>query len=358
MKKNVFIGLLVFGLSTVAFAQSDLQVIAQVNYTKKEPITLGQLKKVVKGTEAKAGRKLTVDERTKLLHALIGQRLLIQASKKSGVKVLDSEVNNYFASMLSQYVGRPVNEAQFAKMIKQKYNQSLDEFFRANTGNSVSETKKMLKDEIMIQKFVMSKKQAEIARMATPSDGDIRKQYELNKQSFFRPDMMKLVIVGVIKQGKDAEEVKKIEKLREKVKKNKKNLAKIQAESANGGYVVQTRYALKNAAGAQSLQLPIESLMKIFEKPVQFVSEITDMPDNRQFFVITEKYDAKLLSLSDVIEPNQTITVYEAIKMSLTQKMQTYALQQANQALIQELRNDANTKVLLSDAKLKKVLAW
>ncbi len=358
MKKNVFIGLLVFGLSTVAFAQSDLQVIAQVNYTKKEPITLGQLKKVVKGTEAKAGRKLTVDERTKLLHALIGQRLLIQASKKSGVKVLDSEVNNYFASMLSQYVGRPVNEAQFAKIIKQEYNQSLNQFFRENAGTSVAESKKMLRDEIAVQKFVLAKKKADIQRMATPSDAEIRKQYELNKQNFFRPDMLELVVIGVMKKGNDAAEIKQVNKLRDKLKKSPKNLASIRKNANKEGYVIQTRYALKNSMGAKALGWAVADLMKVFEKPINFVSDITDMPDNRQFFIIKKKYDAKLLALSDVVEPSQNITVYEGIKMQLSGPMQTKALQIAIQTMIEELKTKNNCKILLSDAKLKKVLAW
>ncbi len=358
MKRNVFIGLLVFGLSTLAFAQSNLQVIAQVNYTKKEPITLGQLKKVVKGIEAKAGRKLTVDERTQLLNALMGQRLLVQAAKKSGVKVLDSEVNAYFANILSQYVGQPVNEAQFAKIIKQEYNQSLDQYFRENAGSSVAESKKMLRDEITIQKFVMAKKQAEIKRMATPTDGEIRKQYELNKQNFFRPDMLELVVIGVMKKGKDAAEIKKINKLRDKLKKSPKNLASIRKNANKEGYIIQNRYALKNATGAKALGWAVADLMKVFEKPINFVSDVTDMPDNRQFFMIIKKYNAKLLALSDVVEPNQNITVYEAIKMSLSNQMQTMALQKANQVLIGELKTKNNCKILLSDAKLKKVLAW
>ncbi len=358
MKKNLFIGILFFSLCTLAFAQSDLQVIAQVNLIKKEPITLGQLKKIVRPIEATAGRKLTLAERTELLNALVGQRLLLQAAKKNRIKVLDSEVNAYFNNILSQQVGFPITEAQFAKMVKQKYNQSLNAFFKANTGNSVAEAKKTLKDEIMIQKFVMSKKQAEIKRMATPSDGDIRKQYELNKQNFFRPDMMKLFVVAVMKKGNDAAETKKINQLRAKIKSNKNSIKKIQQDSTKGAYVARNIYALKNAAGAQALSLQIEALMQIFKKPIGFVSPVEDMPDNKQFFVVMEKFPAKLLSLSDVFDPNQAITVYEAIKMRLTQQMQTLALQKANQALMEELKNDTNCKILLSGKKLNKALSW
>ncbi len=358
MKKRTLFGFLFFGLCMLIFAQSDLQAIARVNLLKPEPITLGQLKKIVNGFEAQAGRKLTFDERSKLLDGLIGQRLLSQAAEKEGIKILDSEVNNYFEGLLSQQVNRPITEAEFAKLIKQEHNQSLDQFFKTNTGNSVAETKKMLKDEIMIQKFVMSKKQAEIQRNAIPTDADIRKQYELNKQSFFRPEMVKLALIGVFKKGDNTGETKKITALNNKLKKNIKELPQIKRNAEKEGYIVQDRFALKNAAGAKELNLKIEELMQIFEKPVNFVSDITDMPDNKQFFVITEKFPDKLLALSDVIDPTQTVTVYEAIKASLTQQMQTFALQQANHSLIQELKTNSNHKILLSGDKLKKALSW
>ena len=98
--------------------------------------------------------------------------------------------------------------------------------------------------------------------------------------------------------------------------------------------------------------------MKIFENKVNFVSDVIDMADNKQFFVITDKYDAKILNLSDVIDPAQTVTVYEYIKNMLSSQMQTAALQQANQALIQEIKTDENLKILTTDAELNKVLSW
>ena len=42
----------------------------------------------------------------------------------------------------------------------------------------------------------------------------------------------------------------------------------------------------------------------------------------------------------------------------LSSQMQTAALQQANQALIQEIKTDENLKILTTDAELNKVLSW
>ena len=175
---------------------------------------------------------------------------------------------------------------------------------------------------------------------------------------FFRPDTIKLVVVGVLKKGNDSAESSKITALNEKAKKSIKNLTSIRKNADKEGYIVQDRYAIKNAAGAQALGLQLEALMKIFENKINFVSEVTEMPDNRQFFVITDKYDAKILNLSDVIDPAQTVTVYEYIKNMLASQMQTAALQQANQALIQEIKTSENFKILKSDTELAKTLSW
>ncbi len=358
MKKGITAGFFFFCFFAAAFAQSDLQVIAQVNLIKKEPVTLGQLKKVVSELEKAAGKKLTLDVRKNVLDSLIGQKLLAQAAEKDGLKVLDSEVNDYFNNFLTSQVGYQITEAEFAKQIKRENNQSLDEYFKANTGSGIVEAKKMLREQIAIQKYVMSKKSAEIQKMSQPTDGDIRRQYELNKQTFFRPDTMKLVIVAVMKKGSDIAELEQITKLNDKVKKNVKMLSDVQKNAQKEGYAVETRYAVKNAAGAQVLGLQPEALMQIFEHSVNFVSDITEMPDNRQFFVITEKYDAKILTLSDVIDPNQTVTVYEYIKNVLSSQLQTMALQQANQVLINDLRTSTNVVLLKTEAELDKILSW
>lgn len=358
MKKNVVIVTLLFYVLGFAFAQNDLQAIAQVNLLKKEPITLAQLKKAVVNLENAYGRTLSANERKEVLGFLMGQKLLNQASEKDGIKVLDSEVNEFFNEFLSSQINRPTTEQEFSKMIKQEKNQSLDEFFKENIGSGVAEVKKMLKEQLSIQKYTMTKKSSEIQKMSVPTDGSIRSYYELNKQMFFRPDTMKLVIIGVLKKGNDKAESDKITELNEKVKKNIKNLSSVIKNAEKGNYVVQERYALKSAEGAQVLGLQLEALMQIFEKKVNFVSDINDMEDNRQFFVITDKYDAKILSLSDVIDPSQTITVYEYVKNILTSQMKQQALQQITQMLVQEIKTAENSKILKTDEELNKLLSW
>lgn len=358
MKKKVIIGFMFFSFLSLLSAQNDLQVIAQVNLFKKEPISLGQLKKQVASLELETKQKTSIEDRKKVLTVLLNRMILLQAAEKEGMKVMNSELDAYFSQVISQNLGVQMTEAEFAKKIKQEYNKSLDEFTKETTGMTVSEAKKMLKEQLLIEKYVWSRKSAEIQKLATPQDSDIRKAYDLNVQQFLRPDMIKLVLISVKKAGNDAAEIKKINELNAKLKKNLKALTEIEKNAKKEDYIIQSRYALKNELGAQALGLQHEALLQIFEKDVNFVSDITDMPDNRQFFLIAEKHPVKILGLSDVIDPSQTITVYEVIKNQLTLQGQQRAIQIVNQELIDELRTDENCKILKTDAELDKLLAW
>ena len=358
MKKKVFIVVMLVGLLGLLTAQNDLQVIAQVNLSKKEPITLGQLKKLVKFAESQGGSVATNDEKKLILESLMRTKLLVQAAEKENIKVSNSQVDAAFNEALSSIVNYPITESEFTKLIKQKENISLDEFMKKQTGNNVEELKKIIKDNLIIQNYIASKNQAEIVKMATPTDAQIRSYYEMKKGELVRPDMVKMLFVAVKKEGKDKEEIDKINELHKKVKKNIKEIANIKKNAEAGNYVAQEGYIPKTAEGAQLLNATPEVLMEIFSKDVNYIFDIQDRVDSRQFFVITEKLDAKILTLSDVPDPSSTVTLYDQIKALLSQGLALNAVQSIIQNTYESLRTDDNCKILKSDAELDKLLTW
>ena len=192
MKRLVsFLGLTCI-LAGALFAQSDLQPIAMVKIQKSEPITLGQLKTRVEAYQKELGRVMTLDERKKVLDTIINERLVVQAAEKEGLRVPDSEVNQNFLSMISKQVGRNITEVEFSQLIKQQTGLSLDEYMRAQNGMSLSDYKNFLKSQILAQRYVMTKKQAELQNLAGPTDAEIRAYYEMNKQSFVQPNMVQI----------------------------------------------------------------------------------------------------------------------------------------------------------------------
>ena len=359
MKRNFFLLFVLSLFCSLLYAQVDLQPIAEVKLLKREPITLGQLKLQIATLEKGYGRKLSIEERKKVLDGIVNERLLRQAAEKEGIKIPDSQVNEYFNNMLSQQVGYPITEAEFARLIETETKQTLNEFMKVQTGMGVAESKEFLRGQIAVQVYVGQKKGADFSKIAGPTDAEIRSQYDMNKQSFVRPDTVKLFLVVVPKQKNSQAEKEKIEAIKKRVERNIKAIDDIKKDSGEkSGYLAEFVYAAKTQLAAQQMGITMEALVEIFKQKINFVSDVTEMSNNFQFFVVMEKLDVKILSLSDVIDPNQTTTVYEYIRQMLTTEKQSVALQQAIQQLTEDLRIPSNFKMLKEDSALSKLLDW
>ena len=202
--KRFAIALFTLLMSAAVFAQSDLQVLAVVKLNKNEPITVKQIKTRVEMYEKQRGASLSVDDRKKVLDALIQEKLVLQAAQKAGLTLTDSVVEKMFVQQLSaQLVGRTVTQSELEQFVKQQTNLSLDEFMKQQIGMSVAEYKTYLKNQTLVQQYIFSQRENELKSVA-PTDDEIRSFYELNKSSFVWTDMMKLFLV-VVPKGEDAE---------------------------------------------------------------------------------------------------------------------------------------------------------
>ena len=71
-----------------------------------------------------------------------------------------------------------------------------------------------------------------------------------------------------------------------------------------------------------------------------------------------KKYDAKMLSLSDVVQPETTITVYDYIKQNLTAQKQNQYFALAAQQIAKELDTPENVERKKTGDALTKLLSW
>lgn len=359
MKKFLVGSLLLFFVAGFAFAQSDLQVIAEVKLTSKEPITLGQLKNFVRDLEKTAGQKTTVDKRKEILDGLINQRLLLQLAEKEGIRVSDYEVNTFFNQSLSSMLGYAITEAEFAKMIEESQGKSFDQFMREQNGLSVDEYKKFIKDNLITKNYIMQKHGKELQE-AVPTEAQIKQAYDVSKQEFIRPDCATLFLIAVPKQGNTSAEKAKIEALHKRVKANPKCTPDILKESSNekSGFLATDLYAFKTEQAAQQMGITMAQLLEVFSQPINTVSNVVEMDTNFQFFVVKEFAEMKFLGLHDKIDPNHEMTVYDLLKQNLTLEFQQRTSQKIVKELIDSVKTNKNYKILKSDAELNKLLAW
>ena len=179
--KKIALALVSLLAASIVFAQTDLQVLAVVKLTKNDSITVKLLKNRVESYEkTQNGVKLSLADREKVLEAMIQEKVVLQAATKAGISIPDSTVEQYFMQSISQQVGRQISEAEFEQIVQEQTKMSLDEYMKQMTGMSVSDYKAYLKNQLIVQQYIISQKQNELNSVG-PTDEEIRAAYELNK---------------------------------------------------------------------------------------------------------------------------------------------------------------------------------
>ena len=343
-----------------ATSQNLMQPLAVVKYNDSETITVKEVKDLVDTQEKEAGRKLTPQEREQLYEAVINRKLVLQAAKKAGVTVQATEVDQMFLANISQQLGlqRVYSEKELDDLVRQKKKIPFAQFVKDETGMTIAEVKNnMIRPTLVVQRYILSQKQNELQKIAA-TDKEIRDYYELNKVNFNRPDTLKLFLVAEVKQG-EPNAKSKIESLLADLKSGKTSVDKIRSENTDpqkSGYVSTNIFVMKNPQNAASLGISADQFLAMFNEPLNKPSVLHEnMPS---FYVILEKYPAKSLALSDVLQPDSTQTVYETIRGVLTQQKQYQFLEKAQQDLLKSLNTAENVQRKKTGDELIKLLSW
>ena len=360
MKKIVLAFTMFLATAGIAFAQADLQPIVTVKLGKSETITLKQLKSRVGLFEKQNGKKLTLDERKSVLEAFVEEKLILQAAAKAGHSIPDSNIDQYFLQTMMQQVGVPFSsEKELDDIILQTQGVTLDQFLKNQLGISKAEYKSYMKNQLISQNYVVSQRQAELQKIG-PTDEQIRAFYEANKASLVWTDMMKIFAIAVPK-GSNPEQAKlTANDLRNKIvdKKLTSEQALVQSQKPDAGYQAIEGVIQKNETYAMQLGIPLQTLLTMFNQKEGFVSDIQETESDYRVFVMKKKYEAKMLSISDVVQPETTMTVYEYIRQNLANQMQSLYLQNAANEIAKSLNTPENVEYKKTGDALTKILNW
>ena len=360
MKKIVLAFTMFLATAGMAFAQADLQPIVTVKLGKSETITVKQLKSRVGLFEKQTNKKLTVDERKSVLEAFVEEKLILQAAAKAGLSIPDSNIDQYFLQTMMQQIGVPFSsEKELDDIILQTQGVTLDQFLKNQLGISKAEYKSYMKNQLISQNYVVSQRQAELQKIG-PTDEQIRAFYEANKASLVWTDMMKIFAIAVPK-GSNPEQAKlTANDLRNKIvdKKLTSEQALVQSQKPDAGYQAIEGVIQKNEAYAMQLGIPLQTLITMFNQKEGFVSDIQETESDYRVFVLKKKYEAKMLSISDVVQPETTMTVYEYIRQNLANQMQSLYLQNAANEIAKSLNTPENVEYKKTGDALTKILNW
>lgn len=358
--KKIALSFLVMLVSVGAvFAQSDLQALAIVKYNKSETITLKQVKARCETYEKQMGKKLTVDEREQVLNALIDERLILQAAAKAGLSIPDSTVNQYFIQSMSQQVGANVTEKELNDLVLKNQGITLDQLLQQQVAMNVAEYKAYLKNQLIAQQYVVSQRQAELQKVA-PTDEQIRQFYESNKASFVWTDMMKMFMVIVPKDDNPEAARIKCNDIKNKISEKKLTLdqVEVQAKAEGSGYQAGNIMVQKTEAYALNLGMSYTNLLYVFDQPIGFLSDVNETKNDYRLISIVNKYPAKMLGISDIVQPETTVTVYDYIRSNLGQQLQMAYVQTAATEISKALNTSENVDRKKTGDALKKLLDW
>ena len=360
MKKQVLMILsMIFVFGTI-FAQADLQPIATIKLNKTESVTLKQLKARCEVYKKQTGlTSFTVDQKKEILDSLIDEKLILQAAAKAGLNFTDSQVQEiYLKSLASQIGAQQITEQQFATIVKEQTGLSLDDFFMAQLAMTATEYKTFLKNQALAQQYVILQKEAEIASVVA-TDAEIREYYDMNQASFFQTDILKLFLFVVPKTTANAQGL--AQELYNKAlstdfsKAANVDALKLQAKQA-GTYQAGDMYVAKNDTAASQLGIGYQELLQLFKMKEGELSQLTETANDYQFYVARGITPAKLLSLSDVIQPDENVIVYDYIRDFLTAQKQNLYFVQAVEEIVTSLRTPENLQMIKSGDALNKLL--
>ena len=336
MKKIILILISMVALSSLSAFDT---VLANIKLTDTKLIQKSYVVEKLDVAQKQVGREFTVEEKDFILDTIINNELLKQAAKRDNVVISEDIVIN----VLKQQVGdASVSDQQIKDAVVQQYKQPWAEVLQALT------------DQLTLQEYVKKAGASDLKKLSgSPTKNDIQEFYDSNKTKFVNPDMVRVNHIFFSTQGKPANELTKIKQKAEKTFLDLKQ-GRISFENA-----VQTVSDDKNSAKnggelgfisrdeANTVQLlGIDFINIVFTLSMDQVHGVYKSNAGYHIVEITEKRSARILKLTDPINPASPLTVSQYIKQNLQQQKLTAAFSQVTEIVIAKIRKEAVVKLI------------
>jgi parvulin-like peptidyl-prolyl isomerase len=333
MKRVAFFVVFSILFAGLVFAQMDLQPAATVSLTKTEMISVKQLRAEVERMEKSAGRVLNAEERRQVLDVMINERLAIQAAERDKIVVSENEVNKQIDQLktgMVQAIGRQPTDAEFAQALKNE------------TGLEMPAFREQVRRQLIVQKYLMSKKENQFKNIQVPSEKEILNAYNLRKSEFVRPETVRFSMIQ-IPYGADASAKTKAKELADKLSReigsnpSKFDEVALRGQAPNSGYQAGDAGFLPR--NPQAVQIVGQDFLNTaFTLKQSEVSKMMEGQRGYQMIKVTETYAMKPLELDDIFQLGTRVTVRDYIGNALLQERQAEVLSKATQELVSELR--------------------
>jgi parvulin-like peptidyl-prolyl isomerase len=345
MKRSVPVAALALAvfLGSAAWGQVLDRPAATVRLTKTQSITVSQLQKVVGPLEVQYRRALTKDERKQVLEQMIGTALIEQAADRDKVVVSDAELNariqDYQKNLgTAANLGRPFTD------------QELQQYVR-NNGVAWDDFQKQIKDQLLMFDYVRAKNRAVLDTVKPVTDEDVQDFYDSHKKDEFVDDlaMVRHIFIdtrALVSQADKDKARKRAEDI----------LTELKAGASFGDLVMKysedtvSKYkggdiGMFSRSDPQRTQLFGKDFVdEIFKLKKGETSDVIGSNLGYHIVKIVDRIDAHLLTLDDKVPPQFQTTLRDYIKGNLTIQRQNEALNAALNAILADLRKQADVR--------------
>ena len=132
----------------------------------------------------------------------------------------------------------------------------------------------------------------------------------------------------------------------------------VQSQTENSGYQATQTVIPKSETAAEAIGMTLKNLQSVFEQGEGFTSEVNETSNDYRFISVIKKYDAKLLGIGDIVQPETTVTVYDYIRSNLTQQKQQIFVNNEASTISKSLHTADNVEMKKTGAALDKLLEW
>ncbi len=341
MKRFLFILLFTY-IVTTTFADILSEPLVSVNLIRPEMITTQEVDERIDLYNKQLisnGMPQQNIKRSDMLDSMISSILIAQAAEKSGIIVSDLDINRVIQAQKKSaeaQIRQRISDQQFQQLIINQTAVSWEVYIAG------------ISEQLLQQSYITQKKKVIFENIKIPSKVEIEIRYKENMQLFFNPEYVRVSMIFIPILNKNADTSEAVRKKLEKVYTELRNGSisfddavlkyseeeSIKYRGGDIGYVGRDNRNLK-------FQLGEVFFNKMFQLDKNEISGVLESNSGFHILKITERLEAKLLSLDDKITPDNTILVRDYIKDGILQEKQQQALERALGEINLELRQQA-----------------
>lgn len=342
MKKILFLTGLLLCLQSAVFAQIIDKPVATLKLSKTEAITLKQFKKTIQAFEQQSAKPLTLDDRKKVLDALIDEKLLLQAAGQEGISVSDAEIKQGIQKVklsIEMQMKRQITDDQFKQVVESQ-------------GVAFSRLEEQVANQVIAEKFVSGKQARYLKDVKKPGDAEVSAYYEENRTEFVSPEMIRIKQIMILTKGIGDELAQKYKQKIDTVYKDVVSKGKsfddyweIYVDGTPekvGGFNIDV---WRRDDSNKKVTYGKDFFDTVFKLKPGDLSPVLKSEVGYHIIQVVEKIPFKTLQLNDKIPPQNTVTVKDQIQAVLAQKQQIELSKKALDEILKDIKKRAVIKI-------------